>query len=194
MQISTQLFLPVPAVPGAYVDNSYVPAAGSTVTATNPNPDVTLAQNASSPSNGASYTVTPNSGYCGVEVAEVMGFTPVSGTFELQVGTATLQAITFDSTNLTATADNMQTALRQLTGVNTTTVTVDPSSTAPNFLFNVNFGSSNSEAAIAYVSAATALPVTMTNSVATGDTGATQQLTFADTGTFWDAPARRRRR
>ena len=40
------------------------------------------------------------------------GLTPVSGTFQLQVGSTTTAAIDFDSTDLPATAANMQTALR----------------------------------------------------------------------------------
>ena len=98
-----QLFRPVPTVSGAYVDNSYT---GTNPPADTTNPDMTLTQN------GSSYTVTPTSGYYGVQVLEVTGFTPVSGTFELQVGSTTTGSISFDSTNLATTAANIQSALR----------------------------------------------------------------------------------
>lgn len=101
VQVSVQLFRGVPTVTGAYVDNSY---AGTNPPADATNADLTLTQN------GASYTVTPTNGDYGVQVLEVMGFTPVSGTFELQVGTTTTGSISFDSTNLATTAANIQSA------------------------------------------------------------------------------------
>ena len=70
------------------------------------NPDVTLTNN----KNGT-YTLTPTAGYNGVQYLEVAAITPVSGTFQLEVGSITTAAINFDSTNLTTTAANMQSAL-----------------------------------------------------------------------------------
>ena len=172
VQVSVQLFRGVPTVTGAYVDNSY---AGTNPPADATNADLTLTQN------GASYTVTPTNGDYGVQVLEVMGFTPVSGTFELQVGTTTTGSISFDSTNLATTAANIQSALKTA-GFNAT-VTVDSTTTAPNFIFDVAFASS--ETNLTYVASSTALPVTFTNS-ATAAT-ADQQLTFTDTGPAWEA-------
>jgi large repetitive protein len=175
------------ALPITFANSATAAATSQTLTFTSSspvadttNPDVTLTQN------GASYTVTPASGYYGVQFLEVMGFTPISGTFQLQVGSGTgaitTAAITFDSTDLTTTAANMQSALRAA-GFSGATVTVASTTIAPSFRFNVTFG--NSQAAISYVAASTALPVAVANSVSASATY--QQLTFTATGTSWDS-------
>jgi cyclophilin family peptidyl-prolyl cis-trans isomerase len=171
-QVSVQLLRDVPQYPTYYVDNSY--------TGTSPdapaNPDIALAQN------GSSYTVTPTAGYYGEQFLEVMGFTPVSGTFELEVGSTTTGPISFDSTDLAATAANIQDALISA-GFGGAIVSVDAGTTAPNFSFDVTFP--GSEAQITYVSAASDLPVTFTNSASAA--AASQELTFAATGASWDS-------
>jgi cyclophilin family peptidyl-prolyl cis-trans isomerase len=174
VQVAAQLF--VPLVGASYasdlVDNSYTgtsPPAGT-------NTAMKLTQN------GSSVTVTPTSGDYGVQVLEIMGYTPVSGTFELQVGSTTTTAITFDSTNLAATAANIQSALVNA-GFSTAKVTVASSNIPPNFNFDVAFGAS--ESPIAYQASATALPVTFANSATAA--AASQELTFTDTGTSWDS-------
>jgi len=62
VQVNVQLFRAVPAYPGDYVDNSYT---GTNPVADATNPNMALAQN------GSSYTVTPTTGYYGVQVLEV---------------------------------------------------------------------------------------------------------------------------
>ena len=109
------------------------------------NPGVTLTQNGSGPT--ASYTVTPVSGFYGMEAVEVTAVVPISGTFELQVGSLTTQPINFDSTDLAATANNIQAALDALTGLGTTTVTAESPTTSPsltNFSFDVTFNGNES--------------------------------------------------
>jgi cyclophilin family peptidyl-prolyl cis-trans isomerase len=175
VQVSAQLMVPLVGsnFSSYLVDNSY--------TGTNP-PPVSTNPNMTLTASGSGYKVTASSGFYGVQVVEVMGFSPISGTFELQVGSTTTAAITFDSTNLAATAANIQAALRAA-GFTGTTVTVATSNTPPAFNFNVTF--SSSQAAVTYQASATALPVTFTNS-ATAAT-ATQELTFTATGTSWDS-------
>ena len=85
----------------AQVTNSVTPAAqtqtltftydGLVADATNP--DITLTNN-----NNGSYTVTPTSGYNGVQFLKVSAMATAVGTFELQVGSTTTAAINFDST------------------------------------------------------------------------------------------------
>jgi cyclophilin family peptidyl-prolyl cis-trans isomerase len=133
-------------------------------------------------------TLTPATGYQGIQFLEVTAVTPLTGTFELQVGSATTSSINFDSTNLAGTAANMQTALDQLTGLGGTTVTAVtpvPTLSPTDFSFSVTFPSSQSLAS--YVATTTALPVTMVNSSVAPAT--TQVLTFAESspGTSWDA-------
>ena len=77
VQVNVQLLRPVPTVSGDFVDNSYT---GTNPPADTTNTDMTLTQS------GSSYTVTPTSGYYGVQVLEVTGFTPVSGTFAVASG------------------------------------------------------------------------------------------------------------
>ena len=144
------------------------------------NPDITLTQS------GTSFTVTPAAGYYGMQVLEVTGFTPVSGTFELQVGSTTTAAITFNSGNLAATAANIQSALVSA-GFSGATVTVGSTTTSPNFNFNVLFAAD--ESPLTYVAAATALPVTFTNSASSATSAVTQELTFTATGAAWDSGA-----
>ncbi|MGA2256410.1 MAG: peptidylprolyl isomerase, partial [Thermoguttaceae bacterium] len=138
-QVDVQLFRPVPSIPNAYVDNSYVASGGGPAVAANS--DVTLTQN------GSSYTLTPTNGYQGVQFLEVTAVTPISGKVELQVGSATTGPINFDSTNLAATALNIQDALQQLTGLSKTTVTAVapiPTLSPTDFNFDVTFASSES--------------------------------------------------
>ncbi len=182
VQVSVQTMLSIPSVSGAYVDNSFL--ATSTAQADppqDPNTDLTVTQN------GSSYTVTPAAGFYGRQVLEVMGFTPVTttspvtsghGTFQLQVGATTTAAISFDSTNLTGTAANMQSALRA-SGFSGATVSVATSTTAPSFDFNVTFASS--EQAVTYVAASTdSLPLTQDTHASAA--GTTQTLTLIDSG------------
>ena len=61
-QVNVQLFRAVPVYPGDYVDNSYT---GTSPAADAINPNMTLTQN------GSSYTVTPTTGFYGVQVLEV---------------------------------------------------------------------------------------------------------------------------
>jgi cyclophilin family peptidyl-prolyl cis-trans isomerase len=140
------------------------------------NPNMTLTQN------GSSYTVTPASGYYGVQFLEVMGLTSVLGTFQLKVGSVTTSDITFYSGNLPWTAVNIQNAL-QAAGFSGATVSVEASSTAPHFRFKVTFAGNQSP--ISYVASTAALPVTFANSVTS--TTAVQELTFAATGASWDS-------
>ncbi len=172
VQVSVELFRGVPTIPGAFVDSSYT---GTNPPAATTNPDMTLTQN------GSSYTLTPTNGDYGVQVLEVMGFTPVIGGFSLQVGTTTTGSIDFDSTNMATTAANIQSALSSA-GFGAS-VTVDSTTTAPNFVFDVAFTSSQAD--ITYVAASTALPVSFTNSATAA--AADQQLTFTDTGSSWDS-------
>jgi len=162
------------ALAGAEVDNSFFGSGITSYSAVSP--DITVAQN------GSSYTVTPSAGFYGVQVLEVMGFTPVSGSFQLKVGSTTTAAINFDSTNLAGTAANIQAALRNA-GFSGAAVSVASSTTAPDFNFNVTFATA--QANIAYVAAATALPVNFTNSAS--QQAAAQTLTFSATGASWDS-------
>ncbi|MGO9109761.1 MAG: peptidylprolyl isomerase, partial [Thermoguttaceae bacterium] len=178
VQVNAQLFLPIVSYPTALVDNSY---NGSYGAADATNPDMTLTQN------GSSYTVTPNSGFSGVQVLEVTAVVPISGTFELQVGSVTTGSINFDSTDLATTAANMQTAL-QSAGFSGATVSAVSPLTSPSltdFSFNVTFA--KSESPITYVAGSTALPVTFTNSVTAA--ASAQTLTFDESspGTSWDS-------
>ena len=187
VQVSVQPMLTIPQISGVVVDNSFINTTFQTQDPVqNPNTDITLTQN------GSSYTVTPAAGFVGVQVLEVMGFTPVKttspataghGTFTLQVGSTTTAAISFDSTNLAATAANIQAALRTA-GFGAATVTVDPGQLPPNFVFDVNFA--GSEADIAYTADSTnGLPLTFTNE--TTAAAASQTITFTATGTAWDS-------
>ena len=106
VQVGVQTMLSVPSVPDAYVDTSFLnTSTAQTNPAQNPNPNITVTQN------GSSYTVTPAAGFYGVQVVEVTGLDAVSGTLQLQVGSTTTPTINFDSTNLAATATNIQNAL-----------------------------------------------------------------------------------
>jgi cyclophilin family peptidyl-prolyl cis-trans isomerase len=100
-------------------------------------------------------------------------YTNFTGTFQLAVGTVETSPITFDATNLTATAANIQSAL-VAAGLTGATVTVASGAAAPTFGFNVTF--SSSESPIQYVPAAKALPVSFSNSATASAT--TQTLTF----------------
>jgi len=182
VQVSVQAMLAIPSVPGAFVDSSFLATSSeATLPAQNPNPNITLTQN------GSSYTVTPAAGFYGVQVLEVMGYTPVTtsspvtaghGAFQLQVGSTTTGAINFDSTNLTATAASIQSALRT-SGFNNATVTVAQATTAPNFVFDVTFGSSQAD--ISYVAASTnPLPLSFSNAATAAS--ASQEITFTSTG------------
>jgi len=150
------------------------------------NPDVTLTKN-----NDGSYTLTPTAAYQGIQFLEITAVTPVTGTFKLQVGSNSTESINFDSTNLAATAANMQAALQGLgAGFGTTTVTaVTPIPTLSPTVFSFTVTFPGSESLASYVAASTALPVTVTNS----GVGATalQTLTFAESspGTSWDSQA-----
>jgi hypothetical protein len=194
VQVSVQAMLAVPTVPNSYVDNSFLAkTTNATVSAQNPNPNIKVTQN------GPSYTVTPAAGFSGVQVLEVMGYTPVTttspataghGTFELQVpsataggSTTTTGPISFDSTNLTGTAANIQAALRTA-GFSSATVTVSQATTAPSFIFDVTFTSSEGD--IAYTPDSTnPLPLTFVNAATTA--AATQEIVFRSTGAPWDA-------
>ena len=178
VQVGVQTMLSVPSVPDAYVDTSFLnTSTAQTNPAQNPNPNITVTQN------GSSYTVTPAAGFYGVQVLEVTGLNAVSGTYQLQVGSTTTAAISFDSTNLAATATNIQNALIAA-GFGGTTVTVDQSSVAETFSFDVTFASSVGN--ITYTPPSTnPLPVTFANT-ATGPE-ALQTLTFTATGPAWDA-------
>jgi cyclophilin family peptidyl-prolyl cis-trans isomerase len=178
VQVDVQTMLSVPSVPNAYVDNSFLDTStAQSYPVQNPNPNITVTQN------GSSYTVTPAAGFYGVQVLEVTAINAVTGTFALQVGGTTTASINFDSTNLTATATNIQNAL-VAAGFSGTTVTVDQSSGAENFSFDVTFASS--ETNISYSAASTnPLPINFSNSATAA--AASQRLTFTATGPAWDA-------
>ncbi len=115
-------------------------------------------------------TFTPN--------ATVVG--PVTGNFELQVGTVVTQPIAFDSTSaltLATTAANMETALQDA-GFTTATVTVQPTVGATGYTFDITFAAS--EPAVQYVPVASTFPATFTNLAVVAE--ATQTLTFDATG------------
>ncbi len=127
--------------------------------------------------------MTPAAGFYGVQVLEVTGLDAVSGTFQLQIGSTTTAAITFDSTNLTVTATNIQNAL-VTAGFTGTTVTVDQASGDEYFSFDVTFAASQAD--ITYSAASTnPLPITFANSATAA--AASQTLTFTATGPAWDA-------
>ena len=179
VQVGVQAMLPVPSAPaGTYVDNSFLDTTtAETFPAVNPNANITVTQN------GSSYTVTPAAGFYGVQVLEVTGLNAVIGTFQLQVGLTTTAAISFDSTNLTATAANIQSAL-VAAGFSGTTVSVDQASGAENFSFDVTFASSQAD--ISYdASSANPMPIAFANSATAASTS--QTLTFTATGPAWDA-------
>jgi cyclophilin family peptidyl-prolyl cis-trans isomerase len=178
VQVGVQAMMSVPTVPGAYVDNSFLnTSTAQSYPAQNPNPNITVTQN------GSSYTVTPAAGYYGVQVLEVTAINAVSGTFQLKLGPTTTASINFDSTNLTATAANIQSAL-VTSGFTGATVTVDKATGAENFSFDVTFP--ESVANITYSAASTnPLPVTFANSASAA--AASQTLTFTATGPAWDA-------
>ncbi len=157
------------------VDSSYA-NFGSSSSYTTASPAITVTQN------GSSYTVTPSAGFYGVQLLEVMGFTPVSGSFQLKLGSTTTAAVNFDSANLAGTAANIQAALRNA-GFSGASVSVASSTAAPDFNFNVTFPTA--QANIAYVAAATALPVNFSNSASQQATA--QTLTFSATGASWDS-------
>ena len=154
------------------VDGSYTGANPAPV---RPNPNITLT------SNGTAWTVTPANGYCGVQALEITAMTPINGTFQLQVGATTTAPIVFDSTNLAATAANIENGLAAA-GLNVTSVSVDPSSLAPNFSFDVAFAGSQSP--VAYLAATNPLPVAFSNNASAA--AENQELTFTATGTSWD--------
>jgi cyclophilin family peptidyl-prolyl cis-trans isomerase len=178
VQVGVQTMLSVTSVPGAYVDNSFL-ATSTAVNypVVNPNPNITLTQN------GSSYTVTPAAGFYGVQVLEVTAINAVVGTFQLQIGSTTTTAINFDSTDLSATATKIQNAL-VAAGFAGTKVSVDQSSGAENFSFNVTFPSTTGN--ITYTAASTnPLPITFANTASNPET--LQTLTFTATGPAWDA-------
>ena len=193
VQVSVQTMLAIPSAPGTYVDSSFLAnSQEQTFPAQSPNPNIKLTQN------GSSYTVTPTAGFYGEQVLEVMGFTPVTttspattghGTFTLQVppataggSTTTTGPISFDSTNLTGTAANIQAALRTA-GFSGATVTVAQATTAPAFVFDVNFAASEPD--ITYTADGTnPLPLSFSNAAAAA--AGTQEITFRATGTPWD--------
>jgi hypothetical protein len=171
--------LAVPDAPaGTFVDNSFLDTTtAQSYPAQNPNPNITVTRN------GSSYTVTPSAGFYGVQVLEVTAINAVTGKFALQIGGTTTAQIDFDSTDLTTTAANIQTALIAA-GFSGTTVTVDQATGAQNFSFDVTFPSSVGN--ISYSAASTnPLPITFTNSVSAP--AATQRLMFVATGPTWDA-------
>ncbi len=164
----------------------------SSIVADTVNPNMTITENSPSggSSNAYSYTVTPNSGFYGATVMQVTAVVPISGTFTLQVGSQTTGSINFDSTDLAATAANIQNALDQLPGLSGTIVT--PAAPIPNvsptdFEFNVTFASAQAD--VTYVASSTALPVTFSNPIAV--VSATQILDFNESspGTSWDTSA-----
>ncbi len=149
------------------------------------NPDITVTPNGS-----GGYTVTPATGFQGVQYLEVTAINPVTGTFELQVGSNTTGSIDFNSANLAATATDMENALDQLSGLSGTTVTaVTPLPTLSPTDFSFNFVFPGSEPLVSFVATSTPLPVTVKNSAVAAT--ANQTLTFAETtpGTSWDANA-----
>jgi large repetitive protein len=77
VQISAELFEPVPAVSGAYVDSSYT---GTNPPADTTNPYVSLSQN------GSSFTVTPVSGFYGVQVVEVKAQSATAASWDASSG------------------------------------------------------------------------------------------------------------
>ncbi len=194
VQVSVQPMLAIPGVSGAYVDTSFLATSTeTTLPAQNPNPNIKLTQN------GSSYTVTPTAGFYGEQVLEVMGFTPITttspatsghGAFQLTVGpataggaTLTTGAISFDSTNLTGTAANIQSALRTA-GFSGATVTVAQATTAPNFVFDVTFAANEGD--IGYTADGTnPLPLTFSNAATAA--AKSQEITFTSTGASWDA-------
>ncbi|MGO9109891.1 MAG: Calx-beta domain-containing protein [Thermoguttaceae bacterium] len=89
------------------------------------------------------------------------GTPPVNGTFQLKVGTAETAPIVFNSSNLAATALNIQNAL-VADGFPNALVSVVP--TAPLYTFNISFG--QPEPAVQYIAAAVPMPVTFTNNSA----------------------------
>ena len=108
VQVGVQAMLAVPSAPGGRtsITRSSTRARREYFPAQNPNPNITVTQN------GSSYTVTPAAGFYGVQVLEVTGLDAVGGASQLQIGSTTTAAITFDSTNLTTTATNIQNADR----------------------------------------------------------------------------------
>ena len=92
-------------------------------------------------------TVTFSNSAAAPAAAQQLTFTagsvPVSGVFELQIGAQNTSSIYFDSTNPANTAAGIQTALVDL-GLAGTTVTVDPTSTATSFIFDVTFAAAES--------------------------------------------------
>jgi cyclophilin family peptidyl-prolyl cis-trans isomerase len=185
---NVQLLLDIPSVPGAEVDSSFLSTStASSNPAQNPNPNLTLTAN-----QDGSYTLTPAAGYYGVQLLEVMGYTsidttspvtPGHGTYQLQVGSTTTAPIDFDTDDLVSTAANIQSALAAA-GFSGATVQVDPTTTAPNFVFDVTFASS--EADISYEAPSTdALPLTFANAATAA--AASQTITFTATGASWDS-------
>ena len=131
-------------------DIQYVAALPATLTFTN---------SVTAPAASQQLTLTPAS-------------VPVNGTYALQVGAVTTAPIYFDSTNPATAASNMQVAL-VTAGFAGTTVTLDPSSTATSFVFDVTFTSA--QAAIQY---AGALPATVTFANSVAAPAPAQTLTF----------------
>ena len=101
------------------------------------------------------------------------GTAVISGTFKLEVGSVTTGAISFDNTDPTTTATNMQDALVSA-GFTGATVSAASTEVTRDSIFQVTFTSS--EPAIQYVAATTALPLTFANSAAAATTD--QDLTF----------------
>jgi len=148
------------------------------------NPDVTLTDNGD-----GNYTLTPASGYQGIQFLEITAVTPVTGTFKLQVGSSTTGSINFDSTDLATTAANMQTALNALgasfSGTTVAAVTPIPTLGPTVFSFTVTFP--GSEAIASYVAASTALPVTFEDSAVEATNVQTLTFTESSPGTPWDS-------
>ncbi len=80
VQVNAQLLLPVPAVPGAYVDSSY--------TGTNPPsaPNTSMTLTSTPTANGIEYTATPASGSYGVQVLEVTGQSATPAAWDSSAG------------------------------------------------------------------------------------------------------------
>ena len=105
------------------------------------------------------------------------GETPVTGNFELQVGTIVTQPIAFDSTSdvtLATTAANMETALVDA-GFTTATVSYIPTVGATGYTFDIAFGAA--EPSVQYLPVVNTFPALFTNTSAVLPS-ATQTLTF----------------
>ena len=181
-QVNVQLFDPLTDYPNEFVDDSFV-ASSSEPPIDSPNPYVTLTANSD-----GSYTITPATGYQGIQYLEVTSVVPVTGTFTLDVGSTTTGSIDFNSSDLTATATAIQDALvaAGFTDATVTAATPVPTLTPTKFNFNVDFGSGNSESAISFPSSNT-LAATFSNSVTAASEKQTLSFDESSPGTSWDS-------